>query len=56
VHYQAFFMMVVEGASASQVAEALGLRVAMVYLIKHRVAAQLKKEIQTIEKSTQQVD
>lgn len=44
-------MLVVEGATAQQVARLLSLRVPVVYLIKHRILAKLKKEIADLEQA-----
>jgi RNA polymerase sigma-70 factor (ECF subfamily) len=50
-HYQIFYLSVVKELGASRVARTLGVSAAQVYLVKHRVAAQVKKEIQQLEKS-----
>jgi RNA polymerase sigma factor (sigma-70 family) len=44
--WQAFWLTAVEGQSGQEVAEALGLRVAAVYLAKSRVMARIKKHLQ----------
>lgn len=49
-HYQIFYLGVVKELGAAQVAKALGVSAAQVYLVKHRVAALVKKEIQQLEK------
>jgi RNA polymerase sigma factor (sigma-70 family) len=49
-HYQIFYLGVVKELSAAQVARTLGVSAAQVYLVKHRVAAQVKKEMQRLEK------
>jgi RNA polymerase sigma-70 factor (ECF subfamily) len=47
--WQAFWRTAVEGQSGQQVAEALGLSVAAVYLAKGRVMARLKEEIRQLQ-------
>jgi len=49
-HYLIFDLYVVKGWSVLKVARKLGVSVGKVYLVKHRVAALIKKEIQTLEK------
>ena len=49
-HYQIFYLGVVKELRAAQVARTLGVSTAQVYLVKHRVAAQVKKEMQRLEK------
>jgi len=49
-HYQIFYLSAVKELGAAQVARTLGVSAAQVYLVKHRVAAQVKKEIQRLEK------
>lgn len=49
-HYQIFYLSVVKELGAARVARTLGVNAAQVYLVKHRVAAQVKKEIQQLEK------
>lgn len=50
-HYQIFDCAVLKEWPVSKVARELGVNVAQVYLVKHRVAALLKKEIATLGKS-----
>lgn len=50
-HYQIFYLSVMKELSPSHVAKTLGVSTAQVYLVKHRVAARVKKEIQRLEKS-----
>jgi RNA polymerase sigma-70 factor (ECF subfamily) len=50
-HYQIFYLSVVKELGAARVARTLGVNAAQVYLVKHRLAAQVKKEIQRLEKS-----
>jgi RNA polymerase sigma factor (sigma-70 family) len=52
-HYQIFYLSAVKELRAPQVAKTLGISTAQVYLVKHRVAALVKKEVQNLEKSTQ---
>ncbi len=48
-HYQIFDCAVVKQWSASKVAKELGVNIAQVYLVKHRLAALLKHEVKAIE-------
>jgi RNA polymerase sigma-70 factor (ECF subfamily) len=48
--WQAFWLAGVEGKSAREVGEQLGLTVAAVYLAKSRVMARLKEQIQELER------
>jgi RNA polymerase sigma-70 factor (ECF subfamily) len=48
--FQIFDFYVVKGWLATDVAETLGISVARVYLIKHRIAALLKKEARALER------
>lgn len=52
LHYQIFYLSVVKELRASHVARTLGTSAAQVYLVKHRVAALVKKEIQRLEKDS----
>jgi RNA polymerase sigma factor (sigma-70 family) len=49
-HYQIFYLSMVKELGAARVARTLGVSAAQVYLVKHRVAALVKKEIQELEK------
>ena len=49
-HYQIFQLHVIEGWPVLEVARAMKVNAAQVYLVKHRISAQVKKEIQAIEK------
>jgi RNA polymerase sigma-70 factor (ECF subfamily) len=51
VHYQIFYLSAVKELEAAHVARTLGVNVAQVYLVKHRVAALVKKEMQQLQKS-----
>jgi len=49
-HYQIFDCAVVKQWSAAKVAKQLGVNIAQVYLVKHRLKAMLKKELAEIER------
>ncbi len=49
-HYQIFDCLVVKQWSAAKVATNLGVAIAQVYLVKHRLSAQLKREVAALEK------
>ena len=49
-HYQIFFLHVIKGQSVRDVAESLGVNVAQVYLVKHRLARQFKEEIDQLKR------
>jgi RNA polymerase sigma factor (sigma-70 family) len=48
-HYQIFYLNVVKKLGVRKVASMIGVNVAQVYLVKHRVAALIKKEVQKLE-------
>ena len=48
-HYQIFDCAVMKEWSAAKVARELGVNIAQVYLVKHRVAGMLKREVKAIE-------
>ena len=48
-HYQIFDCVVSKGWTAAKAAKELGVNVAQVYLVKHRLKGMLKKELQAIE-------
>ena len=50
-HYQIFDCVALKGWPAVKVARELGVNVARVYLVKHRAASMLKKEIAAIQES-----
>ena len=50
-HYQIFDCAVVKQWSAAKIAKQLGVNVAQVYLIKHRLGAMLKREVKAVERS-----
>jgi RNA polymerase sigma-70 factor (ECF subfamily) len=49
-HYQIFDCLVVKQWPASKVAQSLSVSLAQVYIVKHRLSAQLKKEVAILEK------
>jgi RNA polymerase sigma factor (sigma-70 family) len=49
-HYQIFDCVVVKQWSAAKAAKELGVNIAQVYLVKHRLKAMLKKELAEIER------
>jgi RNA polymerase sigma-70 factor (ECF subfamily) len=49
-HYQIFDCLVVKQWPASKVAASLSVSLAQVYIVKHRLSAQLKKEVAILEK------
>ena len=49
-HYQIFDCLAVKQWPAAKVAANLGVAIAQVYLVKHRLSAQLKREVATLEK------
>ncbi len=48
-HYQIFYLSAVRNLGPSRVAEAMGVGIARVYLVRHRVAAQIRREIRLLE-------
>lgn len=48
-HYQIFYLSAVRKLDPRKVAQTIGVNVAHVYLVKHRVAGQIKKEIKFLE-------
>ena len=48
-HYQIFDCAVLKEWSAAKVAKELGVNIAHVYLVKHRISALLKREVKAIE-------
>jgi len=49
-HYQIFDCLVVKQWPAARVADSLSVSLAQVYIVKHRLSAQLKKEVAILEK------
>jgi len=54
-HYQIFDLYVLKQWPARTVADVLGVNVGMVYLVKYRMAALLKKEVRRLEQRWEQV-
>jgi RNA polymerase sigma-70 factor (ECF subfamily) len=50
-HYQIFDCLVVKQWTAAKVAASLSVSIAQVYIVKHRLSAQLKKEVALLEKT-----
>ena len=50
-HYQIFDCYVIKGWSPRQVADALRVNIAQVYLTRHRVGALVRKEVELLERS-----
>ena len=48
-HYQIFYLSIIKEMKAAQVARTLGVNVAQVYLVRHRVAALVRKEVRELE-------
>ncbi len=53
-HYQIFDLYVIQQWPVRQVARALRVNVGLVYLVKYRMSALLKKEIQRLEEQWNQ--
>lgn len=49
-HYQIFDCVVVKGWTAAKAAKELGVNIAQVYLVKHRLKGMLKKEVEELER------
>lgn len=49
-HYQIFDCVVIKGWTARKAAKELGVNIAQVYLVKHRLKGILKKELEAIER------
>jgi DNA-directed RNA polymerase specialized sigma24 family protein len=54
-HYQIFDLYVIKQWPVRNVAQALGVNVGLVYLVKYRISALLKKEIRRLEEKWNQV-
>jgi RNA polymerase sigma-70 factor (ECF subfamily) len=50
-HYEMYYLHVIKEQAAREVARALGVNVARVYLAKHRVGARLKQELKNLDAS-----
>ena len=48
-HYQIFYLNVVKKLGVRKVADMVGVNVAQVYLVKHRIGTLIKKEVQKLE-------
>lgn len=48
-HYQIFYLSAVRNLSARRVADTIGVNLAQVYLVRHRVGALIKKEVRLLE-------
>ena len=48
-HYQIFYQNAVKKLGVRKVASMVGVNVAQVYLVKHRIGTLIKKEIQKLE-------
>jgi RNA polymerase sigma factor (sigma-70 family) len=51
-HFQIFFLHVIKGQCVRDVADALGVNVPLVYLVKHRIAPQFRQEVERLEHET----
>ncbi|NIP96670.1 MAG: sigma-70 family RNA polymerase sigma factor [Akkermansiaceae bacterium] len=49
-HYQIFYLNVIKEMSGPAVADQLGVSLAQVYIVKHRLSSTLKKEVRKLEK------
>ena len=49
-HYQIFYLSAVRNLSSKRIAQTIGVSVGQVYLVRHRVATLVKKELQLLEK------
>jgi len=54
-HYQIFDLYVLRQTPVRDVARALGVNVGLVYLVKYRISARLKKEVRRLEKQWNQI-
>jgi RNA polymerase sigma factor (sigma-70 family) len=48
-HYQIFYLSAVRNLGPKRVAQTMGVNIAQVYLVRHRVAALVKKEVRWLE-------
>lgn len=48
-HYQIFYLSTVRNLGPKRVAETMGVNIAQVYLVRHRVAGLVKKEVRLLE-------
>jgi RNA polymerase sigma factor (sigma-70 family) len=49
-HYQIFYLSAARNLGLKRIAETMGVNVAQVYLVRHRVAKLIKKEVQVLER------
>jgi RNA polymerase sigma-70 factor (ECF subfamily) len=49
-HYQIFYLSAVRNLGPKRIAETMGVNIAQVYLVRHRVARLIKKEVQVLER------
>jgi len=49
-HFQIFHLNIIENTPAAKVARRIGVNVAQVYLVKHRLSGMLKKEIKRLQR------
>jgi RNA polymerase sigma-70 factor (ECF subfamily) len=49
-HYQVFYLSAVRSLGPKRIAETMGMNIAQVYLVRHRVARLIKKEVQVLER------
>ena len=50
-HYQIFYLSAVRHLGPKRVAETMGVNIAQVYLVRHRVAGLVKKEVRLLERT-----
>jgi RNA polymerase sigma factor (sigma-70 family) len=48
-HYQIFYLSAVRNLGPRRIADSMGVNIAQVYLVRHRVAALVKKEVRLLE-------
>lgn len=49
-HYQVFYLSTVRSLGPKRIAETLGMNIAQVYLVRHRVAGLVRKEVAALER------
>lgn len=49
-HFQIFYLSVIKGQAAAKVAEALGVNIAKIYVVRHRLAPRFKKMVASLQK------
>jgi RNA polymerase sigma-70 factor (ECF subfamily) len=50
-HYQIFYLSAVRNLGLKRIAETMGVNIAQVYLVRHRVAKLIQKEVQLLERN-----